>query len=253
MADSGMEARPPLLSETAALYLDFDGTLADIALHPDQVVVREPLPSLLLALRERLAGAVAVVTGRPLAAVDALIRPAQLAGAGLHGAELRLPGGSTARTADPDGVDALVARLRERFGRDSRLVIEDKGAGAALHFRGAPEREAECIAAMRALAAAPELEVLVGHCVVEARRRGTSKGGALQQLAAHAPFSGRQPVFVGDDVTDEDGFAAAEQLGGHGVKVGAGSTRARYRIGAVQEVHEWLSASLAALARGDER
>jgi len=248
-----MEARPPLLSETAALYLDFDGTLADIALHPDQVVVREPLPSLLLALRERLAGAVAVVTGRPLAAVDALLAPAQLAGAGLHGAELRLPGGSTARSAHPEGIDALVSRLRERFGGDSRLVIEDKGAGAALHFRAAPEREAECIAAMRALAAAPELEVLVGHRVVEVRRRGTSKGGALLQLSAHEPFSGRRPVFVGDDVTDEDGFAAAERLGGYGVKVGGGQTCARHRIGAVREVHEWLSASLAALAQGGER
>jgi len=253
MAGGDKDARPPLLSGTAALYLDFDGTLADIALHPDHVVVREPLPSLLLALRERLAGAVAVVTGRPLAAVDALIRPARLAGAGLHGAELRLPDGATARSADPDGIEALVRVLKDRFAGDARLLIEDKGASVALHFRGAPEREEECVAAMCALAAGPGLEVLVGHRVVEARARGTNKGVALQRLAAHAPFSGRPPVFIGDDATDEDGFGVARELGGYGVKVGAGATGARYRFGAVGQVHEWLSESLAGLARGSER
>ncbi|MEX1994556.1 MAG: trehalose-phosphatase [Steroidobacteraceae bacterium] len=250
MADGDLDARPPLLSTTAALYLDFDGTLADIALHPDYVVVREPLPSLLLALRERLAGAVAVVTGRPLAAVDALIQPAHLAGAGLHGAELRLPGGNIARTAGTGAVAALVRALQQRFGDDDRLVIEDKGVGAALHFRGAPEREAECIAALRQLAATAALEILVGNRVVEARPRGANKGAALRRLAAHAPFAGRSPVFVGDDVTDEDGFSAASALGGFGVKVGAGTTVARHRIGAVRGVHEWLSESLAALANG---
>jgi len=252
MAENGKESWPPLLSGTAALYLDFDGTLADIALHPDQVVVREPLPALLLALRERLAGAVAVVTGRPLAAVDALLEPARLAGAGLHGAELRLADGRTARAEHPGSIAALVRALRRRFADDPRLLIEDKGAGVALHFRRAPEREAECAAAMRELAAAAELEVLAGRRVVEARARGTNKGVALQRLAAHAPFSGRQPVFIGDDVTDEDGFAAARKLGGYGIKVGAGATGARYRIGAVGRVHEWLSDSLAGLARGSD-
>lgn len=253
MADSNENARPPLLSGAAALYLDFDGTLADIALHPGQVVVREPLPSLLLALRERLAGAVAVVTGRPLAAVDALLRPARLAGAGLHGAELRLPDGEIVRAANPDGITNLVHALRDRFGGDPRLLIEDKGAGVALHFRRAPEREAECVAALRELAAAPELEVLVGHRVVEARARGSNKGLALRRLAARSPFSGRAPVFIGDDVTDEDGFVAARELGGHGIKVGAGATAARYRMAAVGQVHDWLSASLAALGPGSGR
>lgn len=253
MADGDTDARPPLLSETAALYLDFDGTLADIASHPDRVVIREPLPSLLLALRERLDGAVAVVTGRPLAAVDRMLQPARLAGAGLHGAELRLPDGEFVRAVDPDGIASLARTLGRRFGADPRLLIEDKGAGVALHFRRAPELEAECIAAMRALASAPDLEVLVGHCVVEARARGTNKGLALRRLAAHAPFSGRAPVFVGDDATDEDGFIAARELGGHGIKIGAGATAARYRMNAVGQVHGWLSESLGALARGSER
>jgi trehalose 6-phosphate phosphatase len=251
MADTGTDARPPLLSTTVALYLDFDGTLADIALHPDHVVVHQPLPALLLALRDRLGGAVAVVTGRPLAAVDALIEPARLAGAGLHGVELRLQDGSTSYSADPAGAAPLMRPLLERFGGDTRLLIEDKGAGVALHFRRAPERAAECIAVTRELAAAHGLDVITGKHIVEARPRGTNKGVAVELLAVHAPFSARVPVFVGDDVTDEDGFRAAQHAGGYGVKVGPGESGAHYRLGRVGEVHDWLDSSLTALEQAD--
>lgn len=250
MAETGPDAPPPLLSTTAALYLDFDGTLADIALHPDEVVVSEPLPQLLLALRERLAGAVAVVTGRRLAAVDAMIAPARLAGSGLHGAELRADGDSPAQTsADPDGAGPLARALRERFADDPRIYVEDKGAAVSLHYRRAPERARECDEAMRALASPERFDVTGGQLVVEARPRGADKGAALAALARQPPFAGRRPVFVGDDVTDEDGFRAAERLGGYGVKVGPGPTAARYRIAEVGLVHDWLHDSLAALER----
>ncbi|HEU0224964.1 MAG TPA: trehalose-phosphatase [Steroidobacteraceae bacterium] len=250
MAETGTDAPPPLLSTTAALYLDFDGTLADIALHPDEVVVSEPLPELLLALRERLAGAVAVVTGRRLAAVDAMIAPARLAGSGLHGAELRPDGDSPARTsADPAGAGPLARALRERFADDPRVYVEDKGAAVSLHFRRAPEREQDCREAMRTLAPPERFDVTEGSRVVEARPRGADKGAALAALARRPPFAGRRPVFVGDDVTDEDGFRAAERLGGYGVKVGSGPTAARYRIAEVGLVHGWLHDSLAALQR----
>jgi trehalose 6-phosphate phosphatase len=241
---------PPPLPATAALYVDFDGTLAEIALRPDHVVVRQSLPELLAALYGLLGGAVAVVTGRLLADVDALLAPLWLPGAGLHGAELRLDPHDTRRMREPGGMPELVDALRERFGADPRLLTEDKGSAVALHYRLAPERAAECIAAMRALATAPELEIILGRMVVEARPRGASKGGALRRLAAHPPFAERLPVFVGDDITDEDGFRAAAELGGCGVKVGAGETVARYRIGEVQEVHDWLLASLRALEHG---
>jgi trehalose 6-phosphate phosphatase len=102
---------------------------------------------------------------------------------------------------------------------------------------------------MRALVQAPEFEVITGHAVVEARPRGADKGAALRALSAHAPFAGRQPVFVGDDVTDEDGFAAARELGGYGVRVGPGATVAPYRIDAVGSVYAWLAASLDELRR----
>jgi trehalose 6-phosphate phosphatase len=256
MAESAMDARPPLLPATAALYLDFDGTLADFALHPDEVVVSEPLPQLLLALRERLAGAVALVTGRRLAAVDAMIAPARLPGAGLHGAEWRLASGAGTRMApeaDTGAAAPLAEALRARFADDERIHVEDKDAAVSLHYRRAPERAADCIAALRELADPGRFDVLLGSRVVEARPRGADKGAALVELSRHAPFAGRTPVFVGDDVTDEDGFLAAEKLGGFGVKVGAGPTAARYRIGEVAHVHEWLRASLAAMPRGAGR
>ncbi len=250
MAETGANARPPLLQANAALYLDFDGTLAAHAPHPDGVTVHDSLPTLLAGLRARLAGAVALVTGRPLAMLDAIVGPPRYAGAGLHGLEWRLASGNTISSGNPVGASRIVRALREHFGADPRLVIEDKGAAVALHYRQAPERAEECIAFMREIVSGPDFEILRGHAVVEARPRGADKGAALHALAAHAPFAGRTPVFVGDDVTDEDGFLAAADLGGYGVKVGAGPTAARYRIAVVEAVRDWLAASLASLAAG---
>jgi trehalose 6-phosphate phosphatase len=106
---------------------------------------------------------------------------------------------------------------------------------------------------MRELAEPTDLKVITGHAVVEARPQGIDKGSALRSLGAHPPFRDRQPVFVGDDATDEDGFRAASGLGGFGVKVGRGASIARYRIEAVDGVHAWLRESLAALAQGTAR
>ena len=215
MAESGTEVAPPLLQANAALYLDFDGTLAAHAPHPDGVTVHDSLPALLAGLRAQLAGAVALVTGRPLATLDAIVGPPRYAGAGLHGLEWRLESGNTISSGNPVGASRIVRELRDRFGTDPRLVIEDKGAAVALHYRQAPERAEECIAAMREIVTGPEFELLRGHAVIEARPRGADKGAALRALAANPPFAGRAPVFVGDDVTDEDGFRVALDLGGY--------------------------------------
>lgn len=253
MAETGKEARPPLLRADAALFLDFDGTLAAYASHPDGVTIEQGLPGLLARLRERLHGALAIVSGRPLDALDAILGPPRYAAAGLHGLEWRLATGKTHRNGNPAGARRVLEAVTERFGSDRRLVIEDKGAGVALHWRRAPERAAECIAFMREIVTSPELEILRGHAVVEARPRGVHKGAALRELSRHAPFAGRKPVYVGDDRTDEDGFRAALVAGGHGVKVGPEPTEARYRLAAVEAVHAWLAASLAALEAGEER
>jgi trehalose 6-phosphate phosphatase len=250
MAETITDAPPPLLRANAALYLDFDGTLAAHAPHPDGVTVHDSLPALLAGLRAQLEGAVALVTGRPLATLDAIVGPPRYAGAGLHGLEWRLESGNTISSGNPVGASRIVRDLRDRFGTDPRLVIEDKGAAVALHYRQAPERAEECIAAMREIVTDPEFELLRGHAVIEARPHGADKGAALRAFAANRPFAGRVPVFVGDDLTDEDGFRVALDLGGYGVKVGAGPTAARYRIAAVEAVRGWLAASLAALAGG---
>ena len=216
-------ARPPPLAATEALYLDFDGTLADFALRPDRVVVRQPLPELLIALHRRLGGAVAVVTGRALADIDRLLAPVGR----------RQP-----------ALDVIARELRARFGADPRLVIEDKGAAIALHYRQAPEREADCVSAATAFASVSGLQLLQGNRVVEVRPCGVDKGSALRMLSLHAPFAARRPVFVGDDTTDEDGFRAAAEQGGYGVKVGPGGTAAPYRFDDVSDVHAWLAGSL---------
>lgn len=249
MADSGTETPPPMLKPDNALFLDFDGTIAAFAQHPDGVTLDAGVPALLAGLRARLQGAVALVTGRSLAALDAIAGLPRHAAAGLHGLEIRFESGETVSSADPGGASRIARRLRECFGPDPRIVVEDKGAAVALHWRQAPERSQECIAAMKQAVTSPAFELLHGHALVEARPRGTHKGAAVVALAGRGSFAGRLPVFVGDDVTDEDGFRAAAALGGYGIKVGPGATAARYRIAGVREVHEWLAASLAALAR----
>lgn len=249
MADTGTEARPPMLKPDNALFLDFDGTIVAFAQLPDGVVVEETVARLLAGLHTRLGGALAIVTGRTLAQLDAILGPPRYAAAGLHGHEWRLATGRVHQSGKPVGIGRILAALRERFAADPRLLIEDKGAGVALHYRRAPGRAEACMAALREVATAPEFEILHGHFVIEARPRGIHKGAALKALIGHPPFAGRKPVFVGDDRTDEDGFRAALVMGGHGVKVGPEPSIARYRLASVEAVHAWLAASLVVLDR----
>lgn len=238
---------PPLLASRDALFLDFDGTLTEIAARPDQVYIESSLLSLLERVRHLLGGAVAVVTGRPLREIDAYLLPLQLPGAGQHGAELRVRGNETARRRSWPGIAPAAAQLAERYGDDPQLIVEDKGAAVALHYRAAPQRADECIEAMREIARQHRLDLMAGKMVVEVRPRGQNKGVAVATLLGRPLFSARQPVFVGDDTTDEDGFARVQALGGYGVKVGDGETCARYRLSDVAEVHSWLGDSAEAV------
>lgn len=235
--------RPPALQAAEiALFHDLDGSLLDLASTPDRVVVPSYLPGLLDQLRALLGGALAIVSGRPLATIDRLLAPLRLAGAGLHGAELRRdPGGAVLRDERqyPEGV---AEALRHYFADDPRVLIEDKGISVALHYRLAPDRGAECDAVSAALASAMGLSVTQGKMVAEILPAAANKGLALQTLMRGPPFATRRPVFVGDDTTDEDGFAVARALGGYGVKVGAGASAAQYRLDDVQDVHRWLAA-----------
>jgi trehalose 6-phosphate phosphatase len=243
-AEGSRQTEPPLLQPDSALYLDFDGTLVDLAPTPDAVRPAIGLVGVLTELHRRLGGAVAIVSGRRLESVDHWLAPLQLCGAGLHGAQMRLTPDLTDQGSSPQEVARLVQELRATYASDSRILVEDKGASVALHFRLAPEREAECSALMRRLALAHGLDVLNGHAVVEARPRGVNKGVGVHRLDEVAPFAGRTPVFVGDDTTDEDAILVVQALGGFGVRVGPAHSAANHRLADVAAVHRWLQASL---------
>lgn len=236
----GITPPPPPLAADIALFHDLDGSLIELAARPDDVVVEAHLPDLLQALERRLGGALAIVTGRQLQTLDRLLHPLRLAAAGLHGAELRRPG--MAIETRPAATDGLADALRRYFGDDPNILIEDKGVAVAVHYRQAPERAAECEAVASALASAMGLSATKGKMVIEVLPPQANKGHAVQTLMERAPFAGRKPVFVGDDLTDENGILVAQAMGGFGVKVGAGSSAARYRLDSVDAVHRWLAA-----------
>jgi len=246
-AEGSRQTEPPPLTRDSALYLDFDGTLVELAPTPDAVRPADTLGTQLNALQCLLGGALAIVTGRRLQSVDRWLAPLQFCGAGLHGAQMRL----TASQTDVDDflpeIGRLAEELQRNFQSDPRLLVENKGGAVALHYRLAPERREACDATMRRLAAAHGLDVIAGNAVIEARPHGINKGVGLQRLHDVAPFAGRVPVFVGDDTTDEDAIRVAQSLGGAGIRVGATESAAQYRLADVAAVHRWLQASVDSL------
>ena len=237
---------PPAHSDGAAwaLFLDFDGTLADIAMTPDAVAVHPRLRTILSACAEAFDGAVAIVSGRPIATLDALLDPLRLPAAGLHGLELRMSDGTVAHLAPRSaGLAELRARFHALAQDDTRLVIEDKGSSLGLHYRRAPERESELRELVeRAASGCDRHHVMDGKMVLEVRPAHADKGTAVARFMESAPFVGRKPVFAGDDITDEDGFRAVNRRSGISVKVGTGKTEATYRVPDVAAFHDWLAA-----------
>ncbi len=212
------ELPPP---ERAAYLLDFDGTLVDIAPAPDQVVVDPHLAANLRALCARAGGAVAIVTGRPIAQVDALLGDAVTAIAGEHGTALRHePGGPVTITDLPHMPDAWVAAAQAAISRHPGTLLEGKRHGFVLHYRANPDAGPALLALVRTLLAEqPDFEVMAAKMAWEVRPVGVSKATAVQAIMHRAPFAGRIPIFVGDDVTDEEGMEAARALGGQGRRV----------------------------------
>jgi len=207
---------------SSALLLDVDGTLIDIGPSPFEVHVPDALCRSLERLRERSGGALALVSGRPIRDIDRLFSPLKLPAVGGHGAEMRLADGKVIAA-----VKVLPEKLRKRLALaatpGSGIVLEDKGYSFALHFRQTPQQEPRLrtlIEKVRSEFPDEALEVLPGKAMFEVKRPGISKGAAVRALMTHAPFVGRVPVFVGDDVTDESVFAALPALGGKGYSVG---------------------------------
>ena len=232
---------PPDLLEGAALFLDFDGTLVDLAESPDAIRVAPGIAPLLERLRRRLDGRLAIVSGRSLADLERHLPLAGIAFSGSHGLELRLADGTTLPLSVPIGLDDVrECVLRFAAGKEG-LLVEEKPAGIALHYRQAPAAAASVGAFMERLAAERGLGVQQGKMVVELRPQGATKGDAVRAFMTEPDFASARPVFVGDDLTDEDGFEAAAGLGGAGILVGAmRETAATYRLESVAAVADWL-------------
>ncbi len=241
---------PPPLDPLSALFLDVDGTLLEIAARPELVQVPDGLPSLINRLSAAHGGALALISGRPLAQLDRLFQPWQGAAAGLHGLERRRADGILDCLVDDEGAAAL-DRLRPKFAAivadGSGLILEDKGGTLAIHYRATPQREPEIRAVAEAFhrEMASVLRLITGKMVVEFQPRSVDKGRAVAAFLAEPPFLGRRPVFVGDDTTDEDGFAEIRRRGGVAVRVGplGGATAANYRLPSVEAVLAWLASS----------
>ncbi len=214
---------PPELDRKSALFLDFDGTLVEIAATPEQVVVPPGLPDLLAQLYRHLGGALAIVSGRPLAETDRLLRPFSASGAGEHGVSLRYDDGTLEEM--PIGIavpQTWRAALESAVERWPGVRIEEKPHGVAVHYRLAPERGDEVWRMVRALVPSdhPWFRLLPAREAVEVGLRSVSKGHAVERLMAHHPFHGRRPIFIGDDFTDEAGMSMARRFGGLGLRVG---------------------------------
>ena len=231
--------------QCSALFLDFDGTLVDIAPSPDAVRLAVDLPHLLGALASRLDGRLALITGRSLDDLGRHLGPLDVAMAGSHGGEFRSHAGAAVEwcaEALPDKVSAGVHAIARTLGG---LLVEQKPFGAAIHYRLQPEAEGEVLARAQALADAEGLALKRGKMVAELVMPGSDKGSAVRRFMGLPAFAGSTPLFAGDDVTDEDAFTEALEHGGAGVLVGPPrATRALYRLGDVAAVHDWLKAGL---------
>jgi trehalose 6-phosphate phosphatase len=237
--------RLPGMARDWGLFLDLDGTLIDIASRPEAVTVAEDLLPSLARLTNLLEGAIAVVTGRKLEDVDNLLGPLSIPIAGLHGAAIRLDGkllqaeGST--EIPPPLTEALLEFVLQRPG----LLIEPKGASIAVHYRNAPDREAEVEAEVIRLVAAhaPLHDIQPGKMVFEIKPRGVNKGLAVQKLLETPCFRGRKPAVFGDDLTDEAGFSVARLVGGAATIIGAPlrPTGADHRLADPSAMRAWLA------------
>jgi len=233
----------PLLTTAHALFLDFDGTLTELAPRPEAVRVASGLVPTLASLHAHLGGALAIVTGRPEADVDGFLAPLRLPLASEHGAQYRLGDASHPAIEPPDLAPVLLA-AQNLAARHPGLLVEAKRASVALHYRLAPPLEALCHDTLvRAMQHVDGVELLRGKYVFEVKPRGVHKGQAIVDFMTQPPFAGRTPVFVGDDVTDEAGFAAVQALGGWGIKVGEGPTMAQHRCMTSAALRGWLSSA----------
>lgn len=241
------DAAPPerLQLDRCALFLDVDGTLIEIAARPSDVVGDAWLLQLLCALRMRCQDALALISGRRIADLDRITAPEHFAAAGLHGFERRNARGDCVRRASPTAqkIGQIRQLLMQLASRYPQLLLEDKDYAVAVHYRQAPHLREVVENAIHSLAGLPAagLRVQHGHMVAEITPSDASKAIALAEFMAELPFTGRMPVYVGDDVTDESAFQWVNAAGGLSIAVGRRQcSSARARLDSVDAVRSWL-------------
>ena len=243
----------PAFADGWALFLDVDGTLLDIAQTPGGVAVSPHLHHVLEAAYRLSGGTVALISGRNLPDLDRLFGPMRYPAAGQHGLERRDSNGNVTRSTDTlNRINHAARTLDDQARAREGILVEHQGLSLALHYRGAPESREWAELTMRALLAGlgPDFQLVAGKMVYELKPGGRDKGTAIADFITEPPFAGRVPVFIGDDVTDEDGFTVVNIAGGHSIKVGQGNSLARWRLSDAQSVRAWLEAYTAFL-KGD--
>jgi trehalose 6-phosphate phosphatase len=205
-----------------ALFLDIDGTLLDLAETPDAIVVPAGLAADLDALSKKLGGALALVTGRSLTLVDTLFQPFRFPVAGLHGAERRSTAGHLQRVPVSIDFETMKRAIAAEARRWPGVLIEDKGAAIAAHYRLSPDLRDDVERMMERYfaEAGPDWALQRGKMVIEIRPSSADKGHAVDAFLSEPPFKGRRPLAIGDDVTDEAMFHAVNRIGGHSLKIG---------------------------------
>ncbi len=237
----------PCAQPAWAYFLDVDGTLLELAETPDGICVDAALLNFIEKLYLACNGAVALVSGRSLSDLDQRLGHARMPRAGQQGLERRdATGRLWIHAAQPEVKNRMHEALQPVLRRHPGLLLEDKGLSLALHYRRAPELAAYAHRLMRQLVAdsGEALELQKGKCVIEVKPAGFNKGSAISEYLLEPPFMGRRPVFIGDDLNDEHGFAAVNAAGGISIKVGRGRTCAHYRLPDVASVRRWLADAL---------
>ncbi len=252
---TNLKPAPPLEHpERWALFLDVDGTLLGFRDDPAEVASTPRLNALLAGLAAGLEGAIALVSGRPVRDIDRIFRPLVLPAAGAHGLEIRMHPQDDIEYREGSRLpDHVMDRLQAFVAGRPGVLLEHKPQGVALHYRRAPEAAREVRAEMQSIdeELGASFRLLEGKMVCELMPGGRSKGKAIEDFMAVAPYAGRLPVFVGDDITDEAGFSVVNELGGHSVQVADpardAGTLARWSLPDIEAVYDWLAAIAAGL------
>jgi trehalose 6-phosphate phosphatase len=224
-----------------ALFLDVDGTIAEIMPRPWDVVPDSRRSALVKEVYEATSGRLAILSGRTLEDVDRILEGLVPCVAAVHGLVQRMPDGTIVTTERSPVLTEVRERVEEFVARHPGVTVEQKGSSYALHYRAAGQYEKDVRSFTASIAETMRLSVQNGSMVSEIRTPGPNKGTALKLFLERPPFAGFTPVMVGDDLTDEDAFAAAHEMGGYGIMVGSERpSRAWFRIPSVPDVMSWL-------------